>query len=229
MLVGGTIFVGDSITVGYAPFVQTSPKVQISKGGLGSSAILDLVKNAPLPSTLPANMVVLGGTNDIGNDARSIQSVFAALQAIWNIGKTHGLKVIALTVPPARGFSGFTSNFDHINERRHQLNSLIQASPIPDQVIDLDALIGDPSDREKLAASFDSGDHLHPNAQRFATVLTPILGTFKSPLRNLSGISPTVASNIGGLKATAKLAGEAVVVGGVAWGAWRIGKSWGWW
>jgi hypothetical protein len=90
-------------------------------------------------------------------------------------------------------------------------------------------LIGDSTDRERLALSFDSGDHLHPNAQRFAAALAPVMGNFRSLSSPLTQISPSAAASVGGLKATAKLAGEVAAVGGLGYGAWRIGKSWGWW
>ncbi len=231
MLSGPTVFVGDSITVGVTSFVQNDgPKTMVAVGGLGSVDILGIVRAAESRGKLDnqTSMVVLGGTNDIGNSSRSIASVFSALSAIWALGHAHRMRVIALTVPPAKGFQGFASNFDAINGRRKTLNQMIQAAKGtpngPDEVIDLDALIGDASDRDKLAPAFDSSDHLHPNMPPFGKALTaalvpPSATPSPSPSANLS-------SNFAGAKATLKLGAEAAAVGGLVWGGYRLLKRW---
>ncbi|MNT00482.1 hypothetical protein D3C72_1349150 [compost metagenome] len=45
---------------------------------------------------------------------------------------------------------------------RQQLNRWLLADSPFDAVIDLDAALRDPADPSRMAAAYDSGDHLHP-------------------------------------------------------------------
>jgi hypothetical protein len=116
-------------------------------------------------------MVVLIGTNDIGS-GRSAASIFKTVTDIWAMGKSRGLRVIALTVPPAKGYAGFASNFGAINACRKAINAAILASPIPDAVVDQDRLLGAPGDPDRLGPSFDSSDHLHPRKDAHGAALS---------------------------------------------------------
>ena len=128
MLSGNTLFVGDSITVGLSPFVEVDGrKDTVAKSGASTAQILNLLKLTESALDAKRNMVVLGGTNDIGGGL-SADAIFGNLKAIWAIGKTRGLRIIALTIPPAKGYVGFAGNFEAINAKRKQVNSLILQS-----------------------------------------------------------------------------------------------------
>ncbi|PSD30799.1 lipase, partial [Stenotrophomonas maltophilia] len=45
---------------------------------------------------------------------------------------------------------------------RSQLNAWLRTDGPFDAVIDLDAALRDPADPSRMAAAYDSGDHLHP-------------------------------------------------------------------
>ncbi|WP_049475907.1 SGNH/GDSL hydrolase family protein, partial [Stenotrophomonas maltophilia] len=45
---------------------------------------------------------------------------------------------------------------------RRQLNAWLRTDGPFDAVIDLDAALRDPADPSRMAAAYDSGDHLHP-------------------------------------------------------------------
>ncbi len=47
--------------------------------------------------------------------------------------------------------------------KRQAVNEWIRASSAYDGVIDFDAAVRDPAQPSRILASFDSGDHLHPN------------------------------------------------------------------
>jgi len=216
-LIGTTFFAGDSITVGLPPFVTVvGEKITEAKGGRSANQIKQAVAvNTDLARA--KNMVVLGGTNDIGG-GQSAATIFATLQQVWTMGKEKGVKVIALTVPPAKGYSGFASNFDSINAKRHALNDLIKSSPIPDEVIDLDVLLGDTSDRDKLAAKMDGGDHLHPRKDAMGAALNT---SFAKPFPQKNpGISP--------MDNTGNVVLGSVVVGAAGYGIFRVGRWKGW-
>jgi lysophospholipase L1-like esterase len=69
--------------------------------------------------------------------------------------------VLVGTVPP-RGGNTFTTAT--LQARRQAVNRRIRASEIADGVVDFDRALRDPDDPLRLAARYDSGDHLHPSA-----------------------------------------------------------------
>lgn len=51
-----------------------------------------------------------------------------------------------------------------VNEaKRDAVNHWIRTSGEYDTVVDLDRALADPADQDRMAAAYDSGDHLHPN------------------------------------------------------------------
>jgi len=182
-LQGDTLFAGDSMTVNLPPFVKVDGvKRMVAKGGIPASGnfvfpgLLQMLQASEGQAALAAskNMVVLIGTNDIAS-GRSAETIFKTITDIWALGKARGVRVIALTIPPAKGYSGFASNFDAINAKRKNINASILASGIPDAVIDQDKLLGSPGDPDRLASAFDGGDHLHPRKDAHGAALTTAL------------------------------------------------------
>jgi hypothetical protein len=136
------------------------------------------------------------------------------------MGKEKGAKIIALTVPPAKGYSGFASNFESINAKRVALNNLIKDSPIPDQVVDLDVLLGLQSDQDRLAPNMDSGDHLHPRKDAMGAALNT---AFAKPIPQKNpGISPLQVDN------TSTIVIGSLGIGAAGYSLFRIGRWKGW-
>lgn len=173
MLRGATLFAGDSMTVGLAPFVQVDGvKSTVAASGRTADQLLEALK-AFSDLGVSKNVVVLAGANDIGG-GQSAERIFATLTAIWNLAKAKGLRVYALTLPPVKGWSGFASNFDAIERKRQALNTLILASPVPDAILNM-GVMADPDDPQRLSVAFDSGDHLHPRKDAMGALLTRAL------------------------------------------------------
>jgi hypothetical protein len=223
LLDGDTIFIGDSITVGLAPFVFVAGnKSDIAKVGADTAQILRMVRSAEdlRAFDFQKNAVVLGGTNDIGGGL-SAEAIFGNLMAIWKVCKDHGLRVVALTVPPAKGYSGFASNFPAINAKRKQVNAMIMASPLADTKIDLDTLLGAPTDQDRLALGFDSGDHLHPIKLAMGGALTAELAKPSS-----TSVTPQASISPAPAGPNTLLVGGAIA--GASWGIFKLGRSRGW-
>lgn len=239
MLAGPVLFVGDSITVGLSPFVDvTGEKMNVAVGGIstgGPSGMLAIVKSdktAPLLARAKT-MSVLGGTNDIGSNL-SADQIVQNLQQIWQTGKLKGVKVIAMTIPPTRGYSGFAANPAGIEQKRLAVNAAILSSTVPDITIDSDAILGDGKTPPALSAKADSGDHLHPRKDVHGAAINtelarqaaipPATPTLPSP----GLISPETHATAAGIRATAKLGAETAAVGGILYGGYRLLKHWRW-
>jgi lysophospholipase L1-like esterase len=148
------------------------PTLSVSNGGLGGDRLL-----APRPGEeyfgVPAlarldrdvfaqtgirSVIVFIGVNDIGFDATA-EDMIAGFQQI--IAQTHaqGLPVFGATITP------FGESFLDTPQReavRLAVNDWLLDAPF-DGVFDFAAALADPADPSRLAAPFDSGDHLHPN------------------------------------------------------------------
>ncbi len=186
MLHGATLLAGDSMTVGLSPFVHIdgAKTTEAAVGRTAAQLLSALQTSNALDGT--SHVLVLIGANDIGG-GRSIPDLFATVQAIWNLGHLHGARVVAMTLPPAKGWVGFAPNFPAVNQRRKALNHMILASGIPDQVIDLATLMADPGDPDAMAASYDSGDHLHPNKAAMGALLDRELASATPGPSNMVG------------------------------------------
>jgi lysophospholipase L1-like esterase len=110
------------------------------------------------------SVVVLEGVNDIQQspaqtDARA---VIAGLAQIAARAHARGLRVVGATIMPFRGWRTWTPAMDAV---RSAVNTWIRSggSGAFDGVADFDAATRDPADPARLAAAYDSGDHLHPN------------------------------------------------------------------
>lgn len=91
-----------------------------------------------------------------------VNRMIAAYEQIVTRAHAAGIRVIGATITPFGG-----SFYDHspANEAdRQKINAWILAPGHFDVVVDFAKVIADPQDPTKMAAQFDSGDHLHPSA-----------------------------------------------------------------
>ncbi len=113
-------------------------------------------------------VILFEGTNDLGHGADAAD-VIAGLRAIAARVHARGLPIFAATILPQEG-SGYMPlcwrRCDLVTRERarEEVNTFIRTSGTFDGVIDLDALLRDPRDPQRLDPRYDWGDHLHPNA-----------------------------------------------------------------
>ncbi len=230
MIPGNTVFVGDSITVGLPPFVEVAgQKTSIAKGGRSTAQILAAVTSPEARPLLTdaRNMVVLGGTNDIAGGL-SAQVIFFNLVAIWTTGSGKGLRIIALTIPPIRGYAGYP-NPQAAETKRRDVNAMILASTLPAKILDCDRMMGDGAAFPALLPKFDGGDHLHPNRQAMGAAMNvELAGLGAAPAPRPSGPGTVPSGAAGSGRSGAVLALELGAGAGISWGLWKFAKSKGW-
>ncbi|HXA77672.1 MAG TPA: SGNH/GDSL hydrolase family protein [Candidatus Acidoferrales bacterium] len=113
-------------------------------------------------------VIVLLGINDIGfsnipgvvDQGAGADDVIAGLRQFIERAHVRGLRVVGATLLPFEGAAYYSADAE---AKRVAVNTWIRTSGAYDGVIDFDAAIRDPQHPTKGLASFDSGDHLHPN------------------------------------------------------------------
>jgi lysophospholipase L1-like esterase len=92
------------------------------------------------------------------------------MQALIERAHARGVKIWGATllpfkdtlVPPDAGFHG--PYYTPAGEtKRQEVNHWIRTAHAFDAVIDLDSVMREPTQPDRLRSEFDSGDHLHPN------------------------------------------------------------------
>lgn len=116
-------------------------------------------------------VIVLEGLNDIGFSESdtptykpapevSAAELIAGHRKLIRAAKEEGVRVVGATLLPLGGS-------DHYGERAakvsDEFNEWVRTSGEYDAYVDFDRGLADPSDGERIAPQFDSGDHLHPN------------------------------------------------------------------
>ncbi len=110
-----------------------------------------------------ADVMLLLGINDIQQDPHQYDAarIEQGLLQLVVAARTHGLRVVGCTITP---YAGWFSDDGKGEATRLAVNAFIRRSGLFDAVVDFDAVVRDPRDPHRLAAPYDSGDHLHPNA-----------------------------------------------------------------
>lgn len=118
---------------------------------------------------------MLIGINDISwpgtafarSQARpTLAELQAGYRALAECAHARGLRILGATLTPFAGALPGTPLADYYrpdkDALRRQLNAWLRTDGPFDAVIDLDAALRDPADPSRMAAAYDSGDHLHP-------------------------------------------------------------------
>jgi len=121
--------------------------------------------------------VIVGlGINDIlfpafsftpPNEKVRAEDIISGYRQLIARGHRKGIRVIGTTNPPFENsaFEGLVTAF-YTSDReavRQTVNDWIRSSGEFDGVVDLDAVLRNPSHPTQLLPAYDSGDHLHPN------------------------------------------------------------------
>jgi lysophospholipase L1-like esterase len=130
------------------------------------------------------NMIILLGINDIGfsrirmpgakaaeaqegpfaSQAVSADEMIIGLQQIIFRARAHGIRVFGATLTPFEG----TNLYDESGEAiRQAVNKWIRNTATFDGIIDYDKAIRDPDHPSRVRQDYDSGDHIHPNAEGY--------------------------------------------------------------
>jgi lysophospholipase L1-like esterase len=97
----------------------------------------------------------------------SAEDIVSGYRQLIARGHRKSVRVIGTTNPPFENssFEGLVAAF-YTSEReavRQKVNDWIRSSGEFDGVVDLDAVLRDPTHPSQLLPEYDSGDHLHPN------------------------------------------------------------------
>jgi lysophospholipase L1-like esterase len=120
------------------------------------------------------HVIVFIGLNDIAgpgafyppSEAITVDDLIAGYRQLIARAREKGLTIQACTLPPLGGNTSLPGYDTPANEaRRVQFNDWIRTSGEFDGVIDVDRVLRDPAQPTRLLPEYDSGDHLHPNAE----------------------------------------------------------------
>ncbi|WP_447944951.1 SGNH/GDSL hydrolase family protein [Stenotrophomonas indicatrix] len=147
---------------------------RLLRDGMGESARKRFQRDV-LDQPGVASVIVLIGINDISwpgtafarAQARpSLAELQAGYRDLAQRAHARGLRILGATLPPFAGALSGTPLDDYYaadkDTLRQQLNAWLRTDSPFDAVIDLDAALRDPADPSRMAAAYDSGDHLHP-------------------------------------------------------------------
>jgi lysophospholipase L1-like esterase len=153
--------------------------VAVANEGIGGNRVLsDVIGLSALARfdrdvlSLPnvTHLILLEGINDIGfsklpgntNPGPPIEAnaLIGAYRQITDRAHLRGIKVIGGTLLAFQGAMYYSETGD---QTRQLVNQWIRSSAEFDAVVDFDRALRDPKEPDKLAAAYDSGDHLHPS------------------------------------------------------------------
>ncbi|MFJ8197658.1 SGNH/GDSL hydrolase family protein [Streptomyces sp. NPDC096152] len=124
-------------------------------------------------------LVVLLGLNDIGFSETGEQPTYKPAPVVEAAelidghlelirqARRAGLRVIGATLLP---FAGSDHWGEHAAKVSHELDEWIRCSGEYDAVVDLNRVLADPEDPDRLHPAYDFGDHLHPDDAGYAVM-----------------------------------------------------------
>jgi lysophospholipase L1-like esterase len=113
-----------------------------------------------------SHVVVLEGINDIGQAFRETppsltpEALVGAYRQMVKRAHARGVKILFGTITPYKGAGSWKPEADQL---RRTVNQWIRTNREADGFIDFDRAVADADDPLRMAATYDSGDHLHPN------------------------------------------------------------------
>lgn len=117
-------------------------------------------------------VIILGGTNDIvGGGSPSVESVKNNLKSMYDAAHAKGLRVVALTVPPAGGNDKMNSAKQAVLE---EVNTWIMSEAPVDIRVNAYAALEDPDNPGAQREGMVDGMHIHPigeGKKRLATTV----------------------------------------------------------
>ena len=134
-------------------------------------------------------VILLMGINDIAwpgqafaptDDFLTLDELIIGYRQLIARAHTHGVRIVAGTLTPFRDARKGSPLEGYYSEKRDalrmQVNDWIRKSGEFDAIVDLDKLVQDADDPQRMAENYDSGDPLHAGAEgnkAIAAALTP--------------------------------------------------------
>ncbi|MGE6332568.1 SGNH/GDSL hydrolase family protein [Stenotrophomonas sp. NPDC077659] len=147
---------------------------RLLRDGMGEAALTRFQRDV-LDQPGVASVIVLIGINDISwpgtafareQPRPTLAELQAGYRALAEQAHRRGVRIVGATLPAFAGALPGTPLDDYYqpdkDALRRQLNAWLRSDGPFDAVIDLDAALRDPADPSRMAAAYDSGDHLHP-------------------------------------------------------------------
>ncbi|MFI6642095.1 SGNH/GDSL hydrolase family protein [Streptomyces sp. NPDC050504] len=190
---GGVVVFGDSITDGFGSTPNTDRRYSdvlaertgrpVVNQGIGGNLVLNDsawygergtarfardVLDQPGASTV----VILEGLNDIGFSETDRQPTYKPAPVVSSgelingyremirLARGKGLRVVGATLLPLKGSDHWGTRAARVSD---EVNEWIRGSGEFDAVVDLDRVMADAGDRDRLDPAYDFGDALHPN------------------------------------------------------------------
>lgn len=140
---------------------------------IGSSALSRFDRDVlSLPNV--SHVILLEGINDIGfarlpdnsspGPAVTSDALIAGFRQLIARAHQQGIKMVGGTLLPFQGAMYYSEAGE---QTRQAVNTWIRSGGEFDAVVDFDRALRDPAEPKKLAAAYDSGDHLHPSDAGF--------------------------------------------------------------
>jgi lysophospholipase L1-like esterase len=112
-------------------------------------------------------LVVLGGIVEITWDT-SAATVQTNLQAIYTAAHNAGFKVIAVTNPPFKNYSAWSAGRQTVLDAVNAW--IMNTATNVDYRVDAYTVLEDGGNPDTFNATYDSGDHLHPNVAGYRLI-----------------------------------------------------------
>jgi lysophospholipase L1-like esterase len=115
-------------------------------------------------------VILMEGINDLGHASPdslptefvSADDIIAGMKQIIERAHACGLRIFGATLTPFEGTRSASYFTPEKEAARKKVNEWIRAGGAFDGVIDFDKAVRDPAHPDRILATYDSGDHLHP-------------------------------------------------------------------
>jgi lysophospholipase L1-like esterase len=119
-------------------------------------------------------VVIWGGINDVNSSVDAV-TIEANLQGQYTLGHDAGLKVVAISIEPEKGYGSWSAPRQTVID---DVNTWMNGTAIDiDKFIDIYSLLEDPANPDALLPAYDNGGHLHLSTAGYYAVGTEIYGS----------------------------------------------------
>jgi len=163
------VFMGDSITDGWKLAEYFPGKPYVNRGISGQTTSQMLVRMFPDVIRLkPAALIILAGTNDVSKNTgpQTLQMITDNYQAMTELAKAHGIKVIFATVMPVSDYTARPQTARRPPADILKLNKWIKEYAAANGLGMADYYAATSDEKGFLKDGF-SNDGLHPNAKGY--------------------------------------------------------------